>query len=223
MHLFCFVLYLLTYFQSLPRRRWKENWHHIKACWDTFLKWGNLGEQNNPHPSPPPHIQSWGCLLFSTGSWNSGTTLHGGGREGKALFFFFKFAKRQRGPLGQSVSTNFVTNIIVDNQGTCENKSCMKKKRPLLLHLKKNNLLPWVNSSVNDQLVPEQWRKHFWTTLLLHATFLPMKKSAVQWQREAETQPRKVSLESPWVFSFFYSILQINNTGTIPRQRAWGH
>ena len=30
-----------------------------------------------------------GCLLFSTGSWNSGTTLHGGGREGKALFSFF--------------------------------------------------------------------------------------------------------------------------------------
>ena len=39
---------------------------------------GNFGEQNNPHPSPLLHS------LFSTGSLNSNTTLHGGGGEGEA-------------------------------------------------------------------------------------------------------------------------------------------
>ena len=35
-----------------------------------------------------PHPVHWslGCFLFSTGSSNSGTTLHGGGRGGKDLF-----------------------------------------------------------------------------------------------------------------------------------------
>ena len=57
-----------------------------------------------------PHPVYWGlgCFLFSTDSSNSGTTLHGGGRGGKDLFPPFKLARRQRGPLGQSVSTNFV-------------------------------------------------------------------------------------------------------------------
>ena len=56
-----------------------------------------------------PHPVHWslGCFLFSTGSSNSGTTLHGGGTGGKDLFPPFKLARR-RGPLGQSVSTNFV-------------------------------------------------------------------------------------------------------------------
>ena len=41
-----------------------------------------------PSPLPPPlsSIQSWGILLFSTGSLNSSTTLHGGDGGGKALF-----------------------------------------------------------------------------------------------------------------------------------------
>ena len=45
---------------------------------------GIFGEQNNPHPSPPFKV---GVLFVSTstGRWNSSTTLHGGGRGGKAL------------------------------------------------------------------------------------------------------------------------------------------
>ena len=44
----------------------------------------------------PLHLKL-GSLLFSSGSSNSGTTLHEGVGEG-----------RYRGPLGQSASTNFV-------------------------------------------------------------------------------------------------------------------
>ena len=44
-------------------------------------------DQNNPHPS------KLGCLMFSTSSLNSGTTLHGGYGEGKALFFSFEVSK----------------------------------------------------------------------------------------------------------------------------------
>ena len=44
-------------------------------------------------------------MLFSTGS-NSGKTFCGG-EEGKRHFPLFKSEKRQKGSLGQSVSTNF--------------------------------------------------------------------------------------------------------------------
>ena len=52
-----------------------------------------------------------GCLLFSTGSSNSGTTLHGGDGEEKALLYPFKVGKRQKAPFGRSVSTNFVATL----------------------------------------------------------------------------------------------------------------
>ena len=51
------------------------------------------------------------CLLFSTGSSNSGTTLHGGDGEGKALLYPLKSVKRQKAPFGRSVSTNFVATL----------------------------------------------------------------------------------------------------------------
>ena len=60
--------------------------------------------------TPPPHLHSkLGCLLFSTGSSNSGTTLHGGDGGGKALLTPFNSVQHQQAPFGQSVSTNFVT------------------------------------------------------------------------------------------------------------------
>ena len=50
----------------------------------------------NPQPSPPLHSKL-GCLLFSTSSSNSGTTLHGE-----------EVVKRPKGPLEHNVCTNFV-------------------------------------------------------------------------------------------------------------------
>lgn len=48
-------------------------------------------------------------VVFYTGSSNSGTALRGGvGGEKNLSFPFFQLAKRQRGPLGQGDSTNFV-------------------------------------------------------------------------------------------------------------------
>ena len=58
----------------------------------------SFGEQNNTHPSPLPSIQCWGVCCFlktdplhaeSTGSSNSGRTLHGEGEEDKINIFSF--------------------------------------------------------------------------------------------------------------------------------------
>ena len=56
---------------------------------------GNCGEQNHPHPSPPPPTlhSKFGCLLFSSGSSNSGTTLQGG--DGGLENFIFSFLSQQ--------------------------------------------------------------------------------------------------------------------------------
>ena len=51
------------------------------------LKWGNFREQKNPHRSKLE------CLLFSIGSLNISTTLHGGDGEGKAIFPLFEVSK----------------------------------------------------------------------------------------------------------------------------------
>ena len=75
-----------------------------------------------------------GCLLFSTGSWNSGTTLHGGGREGKALFSFFYAGKAsETGPLGQSVSTNFVADCRQPRHMIVKIKVVWKNPAPVTL------------------------------------------------------------------------------------------
>ena len=58
------------------------------------------------------------CLLFSTSSSNSSTTLHGGNGGRKALFSPFEVVKLQKGLLGQSVSTYFVTDSLNQNLGT---------------------------------------------------------------------------------------------------------
>ena len=64
------------------------------------------------HPSPLP--SKLGCLLFSTSSLNSGTTLHMEGMLKEKLHFsLLELAKCQKSPLGKSVSTNFVTNVAI--------------------------------------------------------------------------------------------------------------
>ena len=60
------------------------------------FKLGNFREQKNPHPSPPLHSKL-GCLLFSKGSSNSGTILHGGDGAEKALFSPFEVGKTSEG------------------------------------------------------------------------------------------------------------------------------
>ena len=81
---------------------WRQN------CWDIVLKWDNLREQNSPHPSPIPSIQSWGISCFQQVARTAAQRCMEGVGEGKIYFSPFKLARRQRGPLGQSLSTNFV-------------------------------------------------------------------------------------------------------------------
>ena len=70
----------------------------LLICYSNRL---NFREQKNPHPSPLPFIQ-----LFSIGSSNSGTMLHGGMGEEKLYFPLWKSVKHQKTPYGE-VSTNF--------------------------------------------------------------------------------------------------------------------
>ena len=69
-----------------------------------FLKWGYLERKNNPQ-RPLLHSKL-GCLLVLFGSSNSSAqhSMEGVG-EGKLNFPLLKSAKRQKGPLEQSVST----------------------------------------------------------------------------------------------------------------------
>ena len=65
--------------------------------------------QATPPPSPPFKVEQGGYLLSSIGSSNSGTTLHRGDGGRKKLYFpLLKSVKRQKAPLGRSVSTYFV-------------------------------------------------------------------------------------------------------------------
>ena len=54
----------------------KNQWQN---CWDIVLKiMGQVRRTKKPHPCPSPLHSKLGCLLISTGSSNSITTLHGG-------------------------------------------------------------------------------------------------------------------------------------------------
>ena len=53
--------------------------------------------ENNRNYTPPLHSKL-GWLLFFTGSSNSGTTLHGGDGEGKALLYPFQIGKTSKSP-----------------------------------------------------------------------------------------------------------------------------
>ena len=66
--------------------------------------------QNKRNYSPPLHSKL-GRLLFSTGSSNSGTTLHGGNGVGKLYCTLLKSVKRNKAPFGRSVSTNVVATL----------------------------------------------------------------------------------------------------------------
>lgn len=61
--------------------------------------------------TPLPSLLHWkfGCLLFSTRSLNSSTTLHGGVGRGKALFSLFYVGKILERPFRENAATNFVT------------------------------------------------------------------------------------------------------------------
>ena len=98
-------------------------WSHLlqsatKYCWDI----------KTTHAPPPPFYSKLGCLLFSTGSSNSSTAAWRGW-GGKALFPPCESSKksenplshpqrplcasageRNKGPVGQSISTNLVAN-----------------------------------------------------------------------------------------------------------------
>ena len=57
---------------------------------------------------PPSHIQSWGvCCLLQVARTAAQHCMEGM-RKGKLYSLFLKSIKRQKGPLEQSVSTNFV-------------------------------------------------------------------------------------------------------------------
>ena len=66
-------------------------------------------QNNTPPPLPPPpsSVQSWGILLFSTGSLNSGTTLHGGDGGGKALFSPLEVYQTSERPLSAKCLSKF--------------------------------------------------------------------------------------------------------------------
>ena len=53
-----------------------------------------------------------GCLLFSTGSSDSGTTLHGGDGGGNALFSLFHVSKTLERPFTQNVSQLILSPIV---------------------------------------------------------------------------------------------------------------
>ena len=73
--------------------------------------YSNRVTSENERIHTPALHSKLGCLLFSKGSSNSGTTLYegDGGGGGEELFFpLLKSEKRQKAPLGRSVSTHFV-------------------------------------------------------------------------------------------------------------------
>ena len=80
----------------------RQNW------WYIVLEWTSFGEQNNPHPSPLPSIQSWGVCCFLQIARTAAQHCMKEMGERNLYFPFFKLAKRQKGSWGRSVSTNFV-------------------------------------------------------------------------------------------------------------------
>ena len=82
-----------------------------QSCWD-------ISENKTIHIPPPPLNSKLGCLLFSTGSLNSGTTLHGmmdglgggGGGGGRKLYFpLLKSVKCQKGPMSPTAGHQTVS------------------------------------------------------------------------------------------------------------------
>ena len=82
------------------------------------LKQGNFREQKKPNPfllSPPLHSKL-GCLLFSVGSLNRGTTLCGSDGRGKALCSPFEVSKMSDNPFQGEVS-QLILSLIEQSPG----------------------------------------------------------------------------------------------------------
>ena len=80
-------------------------------CWYIVLEWG-LYLQRTKHSTPTPlsSIQSWGVCCFLQVAWTVAQHyMEGMGKE-KLHFSLLELANCQKGPLGKSVSTYFVTN-----------------------------------------------------------------------------------------------------------------
>ena len=82
------------------------------------LKQGNFREQKKPNPFPlsPPLHSKLGCLLFSVGSLNRGTTLCGSDGRGKALCFPFEVSKMSDNPFQGEVS-QLILSLIEQSPG----------------------------------------------------------------------------------------------------------
>ena len=60
---------------------------------DTLYSNRVTSENKRIKTHPRPLHSNLGCLLFSIGCSNSGTTLHGGGKGGKAIYPYFEVRK----------------------------------------------------------------------------------------------------------------------------------
>ena len=140
-------------------------------------------ENKRIHTPPPPLHSKLGCLLFSIGSSNSGTTLHGGDGGGKALFPLLEVSKASESPLGRSVSTtcNFVTNCSLQ-------------------------VLQWVRNTVN-------WPAHYFLRKITGHSIWPqthvLKKSISHWLIKIDCMSDLNSTVS--LTSFFSTMLQSCN------------
>ena len=173
----------------------------------------------------PPLFPSFkvGCFLFSTGSWNSGTTLHGGGREGKALFSFFYAGKTsETGPLGQSVSTNFVADCRQPRHMIVKIKVVWKNPAPVTLLEEKQVIT--LSELFSEWPACSRTAKEAFLDNSVTSRHIPShEKECCPMTEGSWNISKKNIIWVPLGFLLFYSILQISNTGTIPRQRAWGH
>ena len=73
-----------------------------------------ISENKTIHIPPPPLNSKLGCLLFSTGSLNSGTTLHGmmdgwGGGGRKLYFPLLQSVKCRKGPMSPTAGHQTVS------------------------------------------------------------------------------------------------------------------
>ena len=88
----------------------KTIYNRRQTFWDIVVRWGNFKEQTNPFPHLPPTlplrtIQSW-CVFFCFFVFYR-YCIEGVG-EGKLYFPLFKITTRQKGPIEERFSRNFV-------------------------------------------------------------------------------------------------------------------
>ena len=74
-------------------------------------------ENKRINTPPPPLHSKLGCLLFSIGSSNSGTTLHGGDGGEKGLFSPFEVGKTSEGRFSALERSELILSPIVPLNG----------------------------------------------------------------------------------------------------------